>query len=107
MPPCAAATCFGPLRDVTLPLVMTEREQQRGMRRRADKLRFVAWVNLLMCMIVGAFLDFGDAALRWSAAAAWSVLFLVMCYARAAQMDKAGPVQRRPQGTSPEERQKS
>lgn len=86
---------------------MAEREQQRGMRRRADKLRFVAWVNLLMCMIVGAFLDFGDAALRWSAVAAWSVLFLVMCYARAAQLDKAGPVQRRPQPRSKEERQKS
>ena len=86
---------------------MTEREQQRGMRRRADKLRFVAWVNLLTCLIVGAFLDFGDAALRWSAAAAWSVLFLVICYARAAQMDRAGPVQRRVERTSREERQKS
>ena len=86
---------------------MAEREQQRGMRRRADKLRFVAWANLLMCMIVGTFLDFGDAALRWSAAAAWAVLFLIVCYARAAQMDRAGPVQRRPQGGSDEERQKS
>ena len=85
---------------------MAEHEQ-RGMRRRADKLRFVAWANLLVCMMVGALLDFGDAALRWSAAAAWSVLFLVVCYARAAQMDKAGPVQRRAQAASGQEQQKS
>ena len=85
---------------------MAEREQ-KGIRRRADKLRFVAWANLLVCMAVGVFADFGDAALRWSAAAAWSVLFLVVCYARAAQMDKAGPVLRRPQTGTSEERQKS
>ena len=85
---------------------MVEREQ-RGMRRRADKLRFLAWANLLVCMAVGVFADFGDAALRWSAAAVWSVLFLVVCYARAAQMDKAGPVPRRPQTGTSEERQKS
>jgi hypothetical protein len=75
------------------------------MRRRADKLRFVAWANLLVCMVAGVFLDFGAAALRWSAAAVWSVLFLVVCYARAAQMDRAGPVQRRP--ATGEERQES
>ena len=69
---------------------------KRGMRRRADKLRFIAWTNLLVCMGAGVFLDFGDAALRWSAAAIWSVLLLVVCYRRAAQMDGEGPVQRRP-----------
>ena len=68
--------------------------EQRGMRRRSDKLRFLGWANLLVCMAVGAFLDFGDAALRWSAAAIWSVLLLATCYARAAQMDREGPVKR-------------
>jgi hypothetical protein len=81
-------------------------QERKGMRRRADKLRFVAWANLLMCLIVGVFLDFGDAALRWSAAAAWAVLFLIACYARATQMDREGPVRRRSQGMD-EERQKS
>ena len=74
---------------------MSEPEQQRGMRRRADKLRFIAWANLLLCMGVGVFADFGDAALKWSAAAIWSVLLLAVCYARAAQMDREGPVQRK------------
>jgi hypothetical protein len=69
---------------------------QRCMRRRADKLKFIGWANLLVCMGVGVFADFGSAALRWSAAAAWSALLLVVCYARAAQMDREGPVKRRP-----------
>jgi hypothetical protein len=69
---------------------------QRGMRRRADKLRFIGWANLLVCMGVGAFGDFGETALRWSAVALWSVLLLTVCYARAAQMDRNGPVKRRP-----------
>ena len=69
--------------------------QQRGMRRRADKLRFIGWANLLVCVAVGLFADFGDAAARWSVAAVWSLLLLAVCYARARQMDREGPVQRR------------
>lgn len=74
---------------------MAAQPDPRGLRRRADKLRFIGWANLLVCVAVGLLLDFGDAALRWSAAAAWSLLLLVVCYARAAQMDKEGPKQRR------------
>jgi hypothetical protein len=69
--------------------------EQRGLRRRADKLRFIAWANLLACVAAGLIVDFGDAALRWTAAAVWSLLFLAVCYARARQMDRDGPVQRR------------
>ncbi|MGZ9037510.1 MAG: hypothetical protein ACXW2I_13135 [Burkholderiales bacterium] len=46
-------------------------------------------------MFVGLFLDFGDTALRWSAAMIWSLLLFVVCHVRAAQMDKEGPIQRR------------
>jgi hypothetical protein len=74
---------------------MTAEGDLRGLRRRADKLRFIAWANLVVCLGVGLFLDFGDAALRWSAAMLWSALLLVVCHARAAQMDRAGPVKRR------------
>ena len=68
---------------------------QQGLRRRADKLRFISWANLLVCVAIGVFSDFGDAVYRWTAAMAWSVLLLIVCHARAAQMDKQGPVQRR------------
>ena len=87
------------------PAAVMAEQERRGMRRHADKLRFIAWANLLVCLLAGVFLDFGDAALRWSAAAVWSVLFLVVCYARATQMDRAGPVRRRP--ATVEERQES
>jgi hypothetical protein len=50
---------------------------------------------MALCVVVGVFLDFGDAVVRWAAAMAWSLLLLVVCYARAAQMDREGPVQRR------------
>ena len=74
---------------------MAEPIDQRGLRRRADKLRFISWANLLVCVLVGVFGDFGDTASRWTAAMAWSVLLLVVCHARAAQMDKDGPVKRK------------
>jgi hypothetical protein len=67
---------------------------RRGMRRRADKLRFIGWANLMVCVVVGLFLDFGDAAMRWTIAMGWSLLLLLVCHVRAAQMDKDGPVQR-------------
>jgi hypothetical protein len=73
------------------PNIQTER---RGMRRRADKLRFIAWANLLVCVGVGMFLDFGDAAVRWLAAMAWSLFLFVVCHARAARMDRDGPTPR-------------
>jgi hypothetical protein len=50
---------------------------------------------MFVCLAVGVYLDYGDTVTRWSAAAAWSVLLLVVCYARAAQMDKEGPRKRR------------
>ena len=74
---------------------MAEEVDQRGMRRRADKLRFISWANLLVCVAIGVFADFGDTVSRWTAAMAWSVLLLIVCHVRAAQMDKEGPVQRR------------
>ncbi len=67
----------------------------RGFRRRADKLRFISWANLLGCVATGLFLDLGNSATRWSAVMAWAVLLLVVCSLRAAQMDRAGPKQRR------------
>ena len=67
----------------------------RGFRRRADKLRFIAWANLLGCVAVGLFLDLGTAASRLSAVMVWGVLLLVVCSVRAAQMDSDGPKQRR------------
>lgn len=67
----------------------------RGLRRRADKLRIIGWTNLLGCVAVGLFLDFGNSASLWSAAMAWAVLLLIVCSVRAAQMDKRGPRQRR------------
>ena len=70
-------------------------ETHRGMRRRAEKLRFIGWMNLLVCVAVGLFADFGDAAVRWTAAAVWSLALLGICYARARQMDREGPVRRR------------
>ena len=66
-----------------------------GLRRRADKLRFISWANLLVCVGVGVFGDFGDTVTRWTAAMAWSVLLLIVCHVRAAQMDRDGPVRRR------------
>jgi hypothetical protein len=74
---------------------MTAKTDPRAMRRRADKLRFISWANLLVCVAVGIFSDFGDTVTRWTAAMAWSVLLLVVCHARAAQMNKEGPIQRR------------
>jgi hypothetical protein len=74
--------------------LMAAEPAPRGLRRRADKLRFIAWANMVVCLAVGVFLDYGDTVTRWSAAAAWSVLLLVVCYARAAQMDRDGPVKR-------------
>ena len=74
--------------------LMAAEPAPRGLRRRADKLRFIAWANMVVCLAVGVFLDYGDTVTRWSAAAAWSVLLLVVCYARAAQMDGDGPVKR-------------
>ena len=71
-----------------------EQSEQRGMRRRADKLRFIAWANLLACVVAGLLVDFGDAALRWTAAAVWSLAFMAICYTRARQMDREWPVQR-------------
>ena len=73
---------------------MAEHRDQQGLRRRADKLRFIGWANLLVCVGAGLFIDFGDAALRWSAAMAWSALLLYVCYARAARMDRQGPISR-------------
>ena len=70
-------------------------DTRRGIRRRSDKLRFIGWANLLVCVAVGLFSDFGDAAVRWSAAAVWSLLLLAVCYQRARQMDRDGPVKRR------------
>jgi hypothetical protein len=75
---------------------MAEQPDPRGIRRRADKLRFIGWANLLVCVGVGLFLEVGDPASRWSAAMTWSLLLLLICYVRAGQMDKQGPVQRRP-----------
>ena len=66
-----------------------------GVRRRSDKLRFISWANLLICVAAGLFLEIGDPVSRWSAVVAWALLFLVVCHLRARQMDKAGPVQRR------------
>jgi hypothetical protein len=74
---------------------MTAEPDQRGLRRRADKLRFVSWANLLVCVAVGLFSDIGDSASRWSIVAGWSLLLLAVCHVRAAQMDKHGPVRRR------------
>ena len=67
----------------------------RGMRRRADKLRFISWANLLVCVGVGLFSDIGDPTTRWSIAMGWSVLLLIVCHVRAAQMDREGPIKRR------------
>ena len=67
----------------------------RGLRRRADKLRFIGWANLLGCVAVGLFLDLGNTASRWSAVMGWAVLLLIICCGRAAQMDRHGPKQRR------------
>jgi hypothetical protein len=75
--------------------LMAAEPTPRGLRRRSDKLRFIGWANMFVCLAVGVFLDFGDTVTRWSAAAAWSALLLVVCYARAAQMDKEGPIKRR------------
>ena len=75
--------------------VMTAKTDARGMRRRADKLRFISWANLLVCVGVGLFSDLGEAVLRWTVVLAWSVLLLVVCHARAAQLDRQGPVRRR------------
>jgi hypothetical protein len=68
------------------------------MRRRADKLRFIAWANLVVCVAVGLYLDFGDAAWKWSAAAVWSLLLFGVCHLRARQMDESGPIRRRQAG---------
>jgi hypothetical protein len=67
----------------------------RGMRRRADKLRLISWANLLVCVGVGLFSDIGDTAMRWSIAMGWSVLLLIVCHVRAAQMDREGPIKRK------------
>ena len=75
---------------------MSEKIDQRGLRRRADKLRFISLANLLLCMIVGIFSDIGEAAWRWTALVGWSVLLLVVCNVRATQMDRQGPRPRRP-----------
>lgn len=74
---------------------MAEQGDPGGLRRRADKLRFIGWANLLVSVAAGLFLDFGDTATRWTAAVVWALLFLGACYVRAAHMDKSGPVQRR------------
>jgi hypothetical protein len=74
---------------------MSEQTDQRGMRRRADKLRFISVANLLLCVAVGIFSEIGEAAVRWTALVAWSVLLLVVCNVRATQMDKQGPIRRR------------
>jgi hypothetical protein len=74
---------------------VTEKTDQRGMRRRADRLRFLSLANLLLCMAVGTFSEIGEAAERWTALVAWSVLFFVACNVRASQMDKQGPIRRR------------
>jgi hypothetical protein len=74
---------------------MAEQAEKRGLRRRADKLRFIAWANLLVCIGVGLFSDFGEAIWRWTAALTWSLALLAVCYARAGHMDKEGPVHRR------------
>ena len=71
------------------------------MRRRADKLRFISWANLLVCVGVGLFSDIGDTATRWTVAMAWSVLLLIVCHVRAAQMDRQGPIKRRQPFDSP------
>ncbi len=76
---------------------MSEQPDQRGLRRRADKLRVIGWINLLVCVAAGFFIDFADRGLYWTAAATWSLLLLALCYMRAGQMDKEGPVRRRPQ----------
>ena len=73
---------------------MTEQTDQRGMRRRADKLRFIALGNLLLCMAVGIFSDIGEAAWRWAAVLSWSALLLVVCNVRATQLDQRGPTRR-------------
>ena len=77
---------------------MAAQSEQRGLRRRADKLRFIAWANLVLCVVVGLYLDFGDAALKWSAAALWSLLLFGVCHMRARQMDETGPIRRRQAG---------
>ena len=74
---------------------MVEETPARGIRRRSDKLRIIGWANLLVCVAVGLFADFGDAAMRWTAAAVWSLALLGVCYGRARQMDREGPVRRR------------
>ena len=48
------------------------------LNRRADKLRFISWANLLVCVGVGLFSDIGDTATRWSIAMGWSVRHTVM-----------------------------
>ena len=75
---------------------MAKSTDQRGLRRRADKLRFISLANLLLCMIVGIFSDIGETAWRWTALVAWSVLLLAVCNVRATQMDRQGPIPRRP-----------
>ena len=75
---------------------MPETTEPRGLRRRADKLRFISLANLMLCMMVGIFSDIGEAAWRWTALVAWSVLLLVACNVRATQMDRQGPIPRRP-----------
>lgn len=74
---------------------MAEQPERRGMRRRSDKLRFIAWANLLLSVLIGLSVDFGDAGLRWAAVALWALLLFAVCHMRAAQMDKEGPVERR------------
>lgn len=76
-------------------LPTSEPPEKRGLRRRADKLRAIGWINLLVCVAAGLFLDFGDRAWHWTAAATWALLFLAACYARAGQLDRDGPVRRR------------
>jgi hypothetical protein len=74
---------------------MSGEADQRGLRRRADKLRFISIANLLLCMIVGIFSEIGETAWRWTALVTWSVLLLVVCNVCATQMDKRGPIRRR------------
>ena len=74
---------------------MSDKPDPRGIRRRADKLRFISYANLAICLAVGAFSDIGDTVSRWTVALVWSMLLLVVCHVRAAQMDRDGPVKRR------------
>lgn len=75
---------------------MQPKADQPGMRRRADKLRFIGLANLLLCIAVGIFSEIGETATRWTALVAWSVLLLVVCNVRATQMDHRGPTRRAP-----------